>query len=196
MQHLEEQHKLSMERLREELESDKFQAVEDARVIITKHHEYIEGNLKEQLNEYINKSKEYREEIDLLRESLSRKDESLKSLKEDLEKIQESKPSSYDQCINSIPTYQPSTHSGLSSSQFSLSSSSDSQGSRTSQDHFYYPENTGIVESLDDSQRGSGSGLLGKVFGSGWFSPSKNREQSRRGSTPCKYKKNEVIEPH
>ncbi|RXG54039.1 hypothetical protein Avbf_05356 [Armadillidium vulgare] len=149
MQHLEEQHKLSME-----LESDKFQAVEDARVIITKHHEYIEGNLKEQLNEYINKSKEYREEIDLLRESLSRKDESLKSLKEDLEKIQESKPSSYDQCINSIPSYQPSTHSGLSSSQFSLSSSSDSQGSRTSQDHFYYPENTGIVESLDDSQRG------------------------------------------
>lgn len=44
------------ERLREELEAEKFQAVEEARVIVSKHLEYVNANLREQLAEAVTNS--------------------------------------------------------------------------------------------------------------------------------------------
>ena len=41
------------ERLREELEAEKFQAVEEARVIVSKHLEYVNATLREQLTEAV-----------------------------------------------------------------------------------------------------------------------------------------------
>lgn len=48
------------ERLREELEAEKFQAMEEARVIVTKHHEYLNAGLQEQLTEATTSSAQVR----------------------------------------------------------------------------------------------------------------------------------------
>ncbi|XP_042240297.1 golgin subfamily A member 6-like protein 22 [Homarus americanus] len=175
MEHLCDQHRLSMERLREELEAEKFQAVEEARVIVSKHLEYVNATLREQLTEAVTSNNQQREELDAIRSALALREEVIRSLEEDVAKLKGTE--------GAVASYCTTSQSSLASS----SDSGSSQGSNNSQDRLSLSESVGAsVDSQDDAHKSGGSGLLGKVFGGGWFSSTKTKENSRRGSAPGK----------
>lgn len=171
LEHLCEQHRNSMERLREELECEKFQAVEEARVIVSQHLEHINASLKEQLLEATCSNTQFREELEAIRGALSLREEVISSLEEELAKLK-------------------SSHEGGASlykaSQSSIASSEDSNGSSNSNDRLSLSDS---IDNPDEVQKAGGGSLLGKVFGGGWFSGSKGKESSRRGSAPSTDKK-------
>ncbi|KAG0712753.1 hypothetical protein GWK47_017747 [Chionoecetes opilio] len=122
MEHLCQQHRLSMERLREELEAEKYQAMEEARVIVTKHHEYLNVGLREQLTEATTSSTQSREELDTVKSTLALRDDMIKSLEEDLARQRDA---------------EGAPAASYTDSQSSIASSSEStcsQGSNNSQD--------------------------------------------------------------
>ncbi|XP_069167160.1 trichohyalin isoform X6 [Procambarus clarkii] len=175
MEYLCEQHRLSMERLREELEAEKFQAVEEARVIVSKHLEYVNTTLREQLAEALTANNQYREELEATKSALTLREEVIASLEEDLTRVKDAEGVVAASCTTS-QTSLASSHD-----------SSSSHGSTNSQDRLSLSESVGAsLDSQDDAQKSGGSGLLGKVFGSGWFTGSKTKESSRRGSGPGK----------
>ncbi|XP_076056387.1 uncharacterized protein LOC143034339 [Oratosquilla oratoria] len=132
MEHLGQQHRLSMERLREELEAEKFQAVEEARVILARHNESIIQTLREQLTEAVTGNTQYREELDAIRLALSRREEVIRTLEDEVNKIRNSSG-------NAGVSSASAASSAFSASQYSLASSTQddsrsSQGSSNSQD--------------------------------------------------------------
>nr|XP_053646368.1 rootletin-like isoform X2 [Cherax quadricarinatus] len=146
MEHLCEQHRLSMERLREELEAEKFQAVEEARVIVSKHLEYINATLRDQLAEALTNSTQYREELEAVKSALTLREEVISSLEEELAKLKEVEGA------GPSPSYTASQTSLASTSE-----SSSSQGSN-SQDRLSLSESVGLsVDSQDDAHK-SGCG--------------------------------------
>ncbi|CAL4073152.1 unnamed protein product, partial [Meganyctiphanes norvegica] len=177
MQHMADQHRSSMERLREELEADKFQALEESRVLVSKHLEYVNSTLRDQLTEACSANQLYREELEAVQMALMRREEVIRSQEEEIKKLKEK---------NSLAA--ASSH--LTLSQTSLQSADSHpfffQNSRASQDRESRSESFGT--SVDEDQKSSG-GLLNKMFGSGWFSAtktkengSKSKESGRRGS--------------
>ncbi|KAK3868371.1 hypothetical protein Pcinc_026230 [Petrolisthes cinctipes] len=176
MDHLCQQHRLSMERLREELESEKFQAVEEARVIVSQHLEYVNNSLREQLTEAVTSTTQYRDELDAVRAALTLREEVIGSLEEQVGKLK--------------GNTEATGASSYKDSQSSIASSDDSGSTRSSsnsQDRLSLSESVGAsIESQDDAHKSGGSGLLGKMFGGGWFSGSKSKEGNRRGSAPNK----------
>nr|XP_053646372.1 golgin subfamily A member 6-like protein 22 isoform X5 [Cherax quadricarinatus] len=142
MEHLCEQHRLSMERLREELEAEKFQAVEEARVIVSKHLEYINATLRDQLAEALTNSTQYREELEAVKSALTLREEVISSLEEELAKLKEVEGA------GPSPSYTASQTSLASTSE-----SSSSQGSN-SQDRLSLSESVGLsVDSQDDAHK-------------------------------------------
>ncbi|KAK4292200.1 hypothetical protein Pmani_035010 [Petrolisthes manimaculis] len=176
MDHICQQHRLSMERLREELESEKFQAVEEARVIVSQHLEYVNNSLREQLTEAVTSSTQYRDELEAVRAALTLREEVIGSLEEQVGKLK--------------GNTEATGASSYKDSQSSIASSDDSGSTRSSsnsQDRLSLSESVGAsIESQDDAHKSGGSGLLGKMFGGGWFSGSKSKEGNRRGSAPNK----------
>ncbi|XP_063885721.1 trichohyalin-like isoform X7 [Scylla paramamosain] len=150
MEHLCEQHRLSMERLREELEAEKFQAVEEARVIVTKHHEYVNAGLREQVTEATNNCTQYREELEAVKSTLALKEEMIKTLEEELARLREAE---------GVPA------ASYKDSQSSIASSSEStcsQGSNNSQDRLSLSESVGA--SIDSQDEAHKSGIYRLVF--------------------------------
>lgn len=97
-----------------------------------------------------------RDEVENLRETVTRRDESLRSLREEVERCSSGVSDAPYPNLNTSQSFSPSASSGLSSSQYSLASSSEShgsQGSRTSQDMFYLPESPAVLDNPEDSQR-------------------------------------------
>ncbi|XP_050712801.1 trichohyalin-like isoform X3 [Eriocheir sinensis] len=143
MEHLCEQHRLSMERLREELEAEKFQAVEEARVIVTKHHEYLNAGLQEQLTEAITSSTQCKEELEAVKSALALREEVIKSLNEELARLKESE--------GGVPA------ASYMDSQSSIASSSEStcsQGSNNSQDRLSLSESVGAsIDGQDEAHK-------------------------------------------
>ncbi|XP_045111920.1 trichohyalin-like isoform X2 [Portunus trituberculatus] len=150
MEHLCEQHRLSMERLREELEAEKFQAVEEARVIVTKHHEYVNVGLREQITEATNNCTQYREELEAVKSTVALKEEMIKTLEDELARLRETEgvpAASYKDSQNSIA---------------SSSESTCSQGSSNSQDRLSLSESVGAsIDSQDETHK---SGIYRLVF--------------------------------
>ncbi|XP_071542009.1 uncharacterized protein [Panulirus ornatus] len=146
MEHLCEQHRLSMERLREELEAEKYQAVEEARVIVSKHLEYVNSSLREQLAEAVSNSTQYREELEAVRSALALREEVISTHEEELARLKGT---------------DGAAASSDMASQSSLASSSDSGSSHSSsnsQDRLSLSESLGAsVESQDDAHK---SGLF------------------------------------
>ncbi|XP_037790360.1 protein FAM184A-like [Penaeus monodon] len=174
VEHLTEQQTLSMERLREELEAEKFRAVEEARVLVSKHLEYVNATLREQLTEAVTSNNIYRQESEAMRMALQRREEVIQSLEEDMAKLKA------EYGLNKSPS-----HPHYMASQSSLASSNDSSStsSSNSQDRVSLSESIG-ASAEEEAPKSGGSGLLGKVFGGGWFSSSKAKETPRRGSAP------------
>ncbi|XP_071542005.1 uncharacterized protein [Panulirus ornatus] len=142
MEHLCEQHRLSMERLREELEAEKYQAVEEARVIVSKHLEYVNSSLREQLAEAVSNSTQYREELEAVRSALALREEVISTHEEELARLKGT---------------DGAAASSDMASQSSLASSSDSGSSHSSsnsQDRLSLSESLGAsVESQDDAHK-------------------------------------------
>ncbi|KAF2363812.1 hypothetical protein FHG87_005431 [Trinorchestia longiramus] len=106
---------------------------------------------------------QYREEIEAIKFALSRREEVIKSLEEDVAKLRASKGSSPP--AGSPP---PTAGSVASSSSFQFPHEG-SQGSHSSQDR---------LSNDTDEDGHKGSGLLGKVFGGGWFSGNRGRDST------------------
>ncbi|XP_042879944.1 protein FAM184A-like, partial [Penaeus japonicus] len=178
VEHLTEQQTLSMERLREELEAEKFRAVEEARVLVSKHLEYVNATLREQLTEAVTSNNIYRQESEAMRMALQRREEVIQSLEEDMAKLKA------EYGLNKTPSH-PHYMASQSSLASSNDSSSSSSSSSNSQDRVSLSESIGAsADSQEETPKSGGGGLLGKVFGGGWFSSSKTKETNRRGSAP------------
>ncbi|XP_069167155.1 cingulin isoform X2 [Procambarus clarkii] len=142
MEYLCEQHRLSMERLREELEAEKFQAVEEARVIVSKHLEYVNTTLREQLAEALTANNQYREELEATKSALTLREEVIASLEEDLTRVKDAEGVVAASCTTS-QTSLASSHD-----------SSSSHGSTNSQDRLSLSESVGAsLDSQDDAQK-------------------------------------------
>lgn len=174
VEHLTDQQTHNMERLREELEAEKFRAVEEARVLVSKHLEYVNATLREQLTEAVTSNNIYRQESEAMRMALQRREEVIQSLEEDMAKLKA------EYGLNKSPS-----HPHYMASQSSLASSNDSSStsSSNSQDRVSLSESIG-ASAEEETPKSGGSGLLGKVFGGGWFGSSKAKETPRRGSAP------------
>ncbi|XP_068234835.1 uncharacterized protein [Palaemon carinicauda] len=169
MERLCDQHRSSMERLREELEAEKFQAVEEARVIVSQHLEHVNASLREQLLEATCANTQYREELEAIRSALKLREEVISSLEEELMKVKGGS--------ETAAAY-------YKASQYSFAGSDESNGS---QDRLSMSDS---LDNQDDAQKSGGGSLLGKVFGGGWFSSSKaTKDNGRRGSAPSTDKK-------
>ncbi|XP_066972140.1 trichohyalin-like isoform X9 [Macrobrachium rosenbergii] len=169
VEHLCEQHRSSMERLREELEAEKFQAVEEARVIVSEHLEHVNTSLREQLLEATCANTQYREELEAIRAALKLREEVISSLEEELMKVKGGSETAASFYKASQYSFAGSDESNSSQDRLSMSDSLDNQ---------------------DDAQKSGGGSLLGKVFGGGWFSSSKaTKDNGRRGSAPSTDKK-------
>ncbi|XP_047736039.1 ribosome-binding protein 1 isoform X1 [Hyalella azteca] len=171
VEHLCQQHRLSMERLRDELEAEKAQAAEEARVLVTKHHEYIIEGLRDQLAEAVTTAAQYRDEIEAIKFALSRREEVIRSLEEDVARLRSSKCGTPSSPTPAHYTSQSPSNTQAPVAPFQFPHEG-SQGSRSSQDR--------LSNDTDDDGH-KGSGLLGKVFGGGWFSGGRARESSTAG---------------
>nr|XP_027220618.1 uncharacterized protein LOC113812896 isoform X3 [Penaeus vannamei] len=107
-----------------------------------------------------------------MRMALQRREEVIQSLEEDMAKLKA------EYGLNKSPS-----HPHYMASQSSLASSNDSSStsSSNSQDRVSLSESIGASAEEETPKSG---GLLGKVFGGGWFGSSKAKETPRRGSAP------------
>ncbi|CAL4133557.1 unnamed protein product, partial [Meganyctiphanes norvegica] len=162
MQHLADQHTASMERLREELEADKYAAIEEARILVSKHLATVNATLKEQLSSQQRSNEKYCGELEAVRQALKIREEAILQIEEEHNKLRYSKgmpPSS-----SRLPELQASYEAAIA--QF--------QEDRLS-------ELNSSLESQDEASKSGSGGLFGKMFGNGWFGSSKGKD-SRRNS--------------
>ncbi|XP_066972133.1 trichohyalin-like isoform X7 [Macrobrachium rosenbergii] len=127
VEHLCEQHRSSMERLREELEAEKFQAVEEARVIVSEHLEHVNTSLREQLLEATCANTQYREELEAIRAALKLREEVISSLEEELMKVKGGSETAASFYKASQYSFAGSDESNSSQDRLSMSDSLDNQ---------------------------------------------------------------------
>jgi len=185
LEDLQSQHSSSMERLRDEMYAERFQAVEEARVMVTQHHETLQAALQDRLSQQAARVEQCREEVEATRREVAQRDETIKGLETELALL---RGSSSPHEAPHVARVAPAGRTASPEAPQQVARVPPQGRSTVSPDVFHdpapvppqtpplaSPQAPASAEGADDDQPKT-PGLLGKVFGGAWFSGPKNKE--------------------